>query len=227
LLGSSSVVTKISYRKGSVTYSTFDAESTDVLRLNFSPESVSANGRPLRQRKVLDQPGFVFDESTGVLRIRHDGAPDIDIQGKRAQETQEGAPPLYVTFDDPHLAAGTELSGSYPSGIIDWPRHECKIGVPSGKFGTFNLVPADPAARELQFSFPNPRVFVGVDVYNGGTSEASIAVHTDGAPDISMTLKPGELRRLRTGWSKASSRITIALTHGGGLRFDNLAYVHE
>jgi len=227
LLGSSSVVTKISYRKGSVTYSTFDAESTDVLRLNFSPESVSANGRPLRQRKVLDQPGFVFDESTGVLRIRHDGAPDIDIQGKRAQETQDGAPPLYVTFDDPHLAAGTELGGSYPSGIIDWPRHEGKIGVPSGKFGTFNLVPADPAARELQFSFPNPRVFVGVDVYNGGTSEASIAVHTDGAPDIAMTLPPGELRRLRTGWSKASSRIAIALTHGDGLRFDNLAYGHE
>jgi hypothetical protein len=227
LLGSSSVVTNISYRRGSVTYSTFDTESTDVLRLNFRPESVTANGRPLGQRKVLDQPGFVFDELTSVLRIRHDRARDIDIQGKHAQETQEVAPPLYVNFDDPHLAAGTELSGSYPSGILDWPQHEWKIGVPSGKFGTFDLIAADSAARQLEFFFPNPRVFVGIDVYNGGTSEASIAVQGEGLSDVSMTLKPGELRRLRTGWSKASSRISIGLNHGEGLRFDNLAYVYE
>src|ERR1700722_14988238 len=53
LVGSASVVTKISYGKGSVTYSTFDAESTDVLRLNFIPDSVTANGRALRRLKVL------------------------------------------------------------------------------------------------------------------------------------------------------------------------------
>ena len=47
LLGSSSVVTKISYGKGSVTYSTFDPQSSDVLRLDFVPEFVTANGKPL------------------------------------------------------------------------------------------------------------------------------------------------------------------------------------
>ncbi len=98
----------------------------------------------MRQRKVLDQPGFVFDESTGVLRIRHDGARDIDIQGR-----SEVVPPHYVTFDDPHLAAGTELNGRYPSGFIDWPQHEWKIGVPSGKFGTFNLIAAEPESRAI------------------------------------------------------------------------------
>ena len=38
LLGSSSPVTKIAYGKGSVTYSTFDSASTDVLRLNFDAD---------------------------------------------------------------------------------------------------------------------------------------------------------------------------------------------
>jgi hypothetical protein len=224
LLGSSSVVTKISYRKGSVTYSTFDDGSTDVLRLNFIPDSVTANGRPLRHRKALDQQGFVFDESTCVLRIRHDVARDIDIRGK-----SESVPPLYVTFDDPHLAAGTELSSQYPypSGLIDWPQHEWKIGAPDGKFGTFNLIPADPTAQQLEFSFPNPRVFVGVDVYNGGASEAGIAIQTEGVRAVSINLKPGELRRLRTGWTEACSRINFSLKHGDGLRFDNLAYVRE
>jgi hypothetical protein len=226
LVGSSSVVTKISYGKGSVTYSTFDPESSDVLRLNFVPDSVTANGRALRRLQVLDEPGFVFDESTRVLRIRHDGARDIDIQG-----TGGVAPPLYVTFDDPHLAAGTELAGAYPSGVIDWPQRDSKpqwkIGTPSGKFGTFNLIPADPSAEQLAFSFPAPRVFVGVDAYNGGGAEASITIQTEGAPDVSINLKPGELQRVRTGWSQPCSRIAFAVKHGDGLRFDNLAYAHE
>ena len=141
LVGSSSVVVKISYGKGSVTYSTFDAESTDVLRLNFVPQSVTADGRPISRRQVLpsEGSGFVFDESTRVLRIRHYGASDIDVQGNGGS-----APPQYVTFDDPHLRAGTALVGAYPGGVVDWPQGEWKIGVPGGKFGTFNLIPANP-----------------------------------------------------------------------------------
>ena len=40
LLGSLSPVTKIAYAAASVTYSTFDADSTDVLRLNFVPDAI-------------------------------------------------------------------------------------------------------------------------------------------------------------------------------------------
>jgi hypothetical protein len=142
LVGSSSVVTKISYGRGSVTYSTFDPQSTDVLRLDFVPDSVTADGRPLARTKTLPdtRSGFTFDDATRVLRIRHDAARDIDVQGSGGN-----AHPLYVTFDDPHLAAGTALDGAYPSGVIDWPKDEWKIGVPEGKFGTFNLIPASPA----------------------------------------------------------------------------------
>ena len=39
LLGSLSPVTRITYGAGTVTYSTFDSESTDVLRLDFVPDS--------------------------------------------------------------------------------------------------------------------------------------------------------------------------------------------
>lgn len=80
LVGSSSVVTKISYDKGSVTYSTFDEASNDVLRLNFHPDSVMAAGRTLNHRTDLSEEGYVFDAKTNVLRIRHDHARDISIQ---------------------------------------------------------------------------------------------------------------------------------------------------
>ncbi len=222
LLGSSSVVTKISYGKGSVTYSTFDPESSDVLRLDFVPDFVTANGKPLALRKVLDQPGFTFDDVTRVLRIRHDDARDIDIQGRGGN-----APPQYITFDDPHLAAGTVLNGEYPSGMIDWGTDAWRINVPEGGFGTFNLALTDAKAKAAEFRFYWPRIFVGVDVYNGGPSDATVTIHSPEIREVSFTIKPGQLQRLRTGWRDASSKVIFELKNGEGLRFDNLAYLHE
>ena len=222
LLGSSSVVTKISYGKGSVTYSTFDPQSSDVLRLDFVPEFVTANGKVLERRKDLDQPGFTFDEATHVLRIRHDDARDIDIEGKEGN-----APPQYVTFDDPHLAAGTLLKGEYPSGVIDWGTEQWRITVPQGGFGTFNLGLADPKATTAELHFYWPRIFVGVDVYNGGTSDATVTIHSPEIREISFTVRPGQAQRLRTGWRDSSTSVIFDLKNGEGLRFDNLAYIHD
>jgi hypothetical protein len=222
LLGSSSVVTKISYGKGSVTYSTFDPQSSDVLRLDFVPEFITANGKPLGRRKDLDQPGFIFDDSTRVLRIRHDDAPDIDVQGKGGN-----TPPHYVSFDDPHLPAGTVLQGQYPTGVIDWGAGEWRINVPEGGFGTFNLALIDSKATTAEFRLCWPRIFAGVDVYNGGASDATVAIRSPKIREVSFTVKAGQLQRLRTGWRDVSSSIILELKNGEGLRFDNLAYVQE
>jgi hypothetical protein len=222
LLGSSSVVTKISYGKGSVTYSTFDPQSTDVLRLDFVPESVTANGKALSRRKDIEQPGFVFDDVTHVLRIRHDGARDVDVQGKGGN-----VPPQYISFDDPHLAAGTVLTGQYPAGVIDWGNEQWRINVPEGAFGTFNLALAHTKATTAEFRFYWPRIFVGVDVYNGGAWDAMVTIHSPETKEISFIIKPGQLQRVRTGWREVSSSVILELKNGEGLRFDNLAYAHE
>ena len=142
LLGSLSAVTKIAYGAGSVTYSTFDADSTDVLRLNYVPDRVCVEGRPIARRRDLLREGYTFDAKTRVLRIRHTSGRDVDIQGK-----SDAAPASFITFDDPHLAAGTALVGQYPSGVIDWGRGTWVIRTPLGKFGTFTLALADPQPR--------------------------------------------------------------------------------
>jgi hypothetical protein len=221
LVGSSSVVTRISYGKGSVTYSTFDPESTDVLRLDFIPTSIMANGRPLARSTSLSKTGsgFTFDDQTRVLRIRHESARDVDIQGEGGN-----GHPLYLTFDSPHLPAGTALAGSYPSGVITWAAGEWKIGIPEGKFGTFNLLPAAQASTPLHFSFDSPRILVGIDVYNGGSVKTTVSIQSEDLPAVTTTLEPGELHRIRTAWNKTSSQITVEATSTDGIRFDNLAY---
>jgi hypothetical protein len=221
LLGSLSVVTKIAYGAGSVTYSTFDADSTDVLRLNFVPDSINVGGRPIPHRKDLQHEGYTFDENTHTLRIHHTTSRDVDIQGKSDQ-----TPPTYITFDDPHLPAGTTLLGQYPSGVIDWGSGEWQIGTPFGKFGTFTLALSDPNLKQAEFNFYAPRIFQGVDVYNDADSNATLTVRSPETHEASYTIKPKELFRLRTGWHIPSSKVTFDFINDHDLRFDNLAYSH-
>jgi hypothetical protein len=221
LLGSLSVITKIAYGTGSVTYSTFDTDSTDVLRLNFVPDSVTVGGRLVSRRNDLLREGYTFDEKCRTLRIRHTSSRDVDIQGKSDQ-----TPPSFITFDDPHLPAGTPLVGQYPSGVIDWGRGEWEIGTPFGKFGTFTLVLSDPNARSGTFQFYAPRIFEGADVYNDGDSDATLLVRSPEVGQAYYTIKPKELIRLRTGWHVPSSTVMFGVTNGRALRFDNLAYSH-
>jgi hypothetical protein len=221
LLGSLSVVTKIAYGAGRVTYSTFDATSTDVLRLNFVPDSIRVGGRLISRREDLEQEGYTFDDETHALTIFHASSREVDIQGKSDQ-----APPLFVTFDDPHLPAGTTLLGQYPSGVVDWGRGAWKIGTPFGKFGTFTLTRSNPESEREEFSFYAPRVFAGVDVYNDSDREATMTIRSSKLRSVSYTIKPKELRRLRTGWSDTSSKVIFTFVNGRALRFDNLAYLH-
>ena len=132
--------------------------------------------------------------------------------------------PSLITFDDPHLAAGTAL-GQYPSGVIRWREGDWQIGTPYGKFGTFTLALADPKAQRAAFEFPAPRIFAGLDVYNDGDSDATVTVRSPEVREMAFTIKPKELRRLRTGWRDPSSQVSFDITNGEKLRFDNLAYI--
>jgi hypothetical protein len=220
LLGSLSVVTKIVYGAGSVTYSTFDDESTDVLRLDFVPSSITAGGKLLARRTDLASEGYLFDDKTHALTIRHTSSRDIDIQGSEGQK-----PPSYVTFDQPHLAAGTLLAGQYPTGVADWGTAGWKIATPSGKFGTFTLAVADPEAKQAEFSFPIPYIFVGIDIYNDGNHDATLSIRSPENREVNIAVKAKQVVRFRSGWSDPSSRVSFSIAGGQALRFDNLAYL--
>ena len=54
-----------------------------------------------------------------------------------------------------------------------------------------------------------------------------MTIHSPEIRETSFTVKPGQLQRLRTGWRDASSKVIFDFKNGDGLRFDNLAYLHE
>jgi hypothetical protein len=77
------VVQSVAYSRRSVSYRTFDADSTEVLRLRFRPGGVTA-GTGLLQRDDLAAEGYVIQPLGGgdyVIRIRHDHSRLVRING--------------------------------------------------------------------------------------------------------------------------------------------------
>ncbi len=219
LVGSSSVVTRIVYGKGSVTYSTYDPASTDVLRLNFVPGSVWSGGRKLTRRNDPKQEGYTLDDATHVLRIRHDQSRDVDIQGNADEPV-----PLIVDFDNPHVGAHTMLRGQYPSGVIDWGKGVWMVCPPADRMSTFSLCTADPKTAKAQFRFFHPRIFMRADVYNPTDKEIALTIRAPEIREVTLVLKPGALQRIKTGWMNRASVISMEAEGLSNLRFDNLAY---
>lgn len=92
LLRSTSIVTKVDYSQTTrVSYTTFDLEATDTVRLAFRPTSVTAGGIPLAERTELEpvdsgEAGYsvrTLPSGDFLLRLRHRGARDVVVTLRR------------------------------------------------------------------------------------------------------------------------------------------------
>ncbi len=90
LMRSSSVISSIVYEKGRVSYDAYDApaDSVDVLRLSFNPETILSDGKPLPLQTRLEGNGYTVQPlSNGdcVVTLRRDGARNIVVTGDDPQ----------------------------------------------------------------------------------------------------------------------------------------------
>jgi hypothetical protein len=226
-LGTSSVVTRIAYGRGSVNYSTFDADADDVLRLDFVPTKISASGRVVDPQAAGKQQSdrfnsYTFDVADKILRVHHVDSRDINIEG------EAGAPVArMIDFDVPILAAGTLLSGQYPTGVVDWGKDVWQVNVPHERWSTFNLRLADTQSRRAAFAFVSPRILAGMTVFNESSVDVSLTMHSAENADVTAIIRAGQLRRIRTQWQFRTSQVNLETGDAASLKalsFDDLMY---
>jgi hypothetical protein len=82
LLGSTSVVTNISYQPQEIKYNVYDTISTETLRLTSAPMEVKVEGVPTNPVSSLANQGWQFNPlpgGGGSLKVTHIGGNNIDI----------------------------------------------------------------------------------------------------------------------------------------------------
>lgn len=90
IMRSSAVVSDVIYGTGRVDFHTFDApkDTETVLRLAFCPNRITANGKTLKQRGVLEKNGYLLQALPGgdfLITIRHDGKCRVFVEGPDPQ----------------------------------------------------------------------------------------------------------------------------------------------
>jgi hypothetical protein len=89
------------------------------------------------------------------------------------------------------------------------------------------LALADGKHEHAHFRFDSLRILDGFDVYNNGKEDATVTLRCPELREVSYTVKPGELKHVRTSWVDRSSLVTFDFEHGDGLLFDNFAWRME
>ncbi|MDR3717204.1 MAG: hypothetical protein P4K98_00280 [Bryobacteraceae bacterium] len=85
ILRSSSVIQKVRYARKMVAYTTFDDDSSEVLRLSFMPTRIDAGGRAIRRAGSLTEDSYTLKavgQGDYVLRLHHSSGRDVTIQGE-------------------------------------------------------------------------------------------------------------------------------------------------
>lgn len=155
IVRSSSVVQKVSYEKGKITYTTFDAPAgvQEVMRLAFRPTSIQADGQELKEHSDLNANGYLLTPlSNGdwIVTVRHDGCRNIQVTG-----------------DDPQqVADANDNSFSFDSA---WTTTKDN-NAPDGSFHS-----TDQSGATMTFHFSGNQVrLMGVVGPNGGWADAYI-----------------------------------------------------
>ncbi len=81
LLRSSSIIQNIQYQKSSISYTTFDDASVEIVRLTDSPEEIKANNIVLKEEDGTGSEGWIWQslDKGGILTIRHSQGNKITI----------------------------------------------------------------------------------------------------------------------------------------------------
>jgi len=189
IMRTSSVVNSVIYGKGRIEYSTFNApaNTVDVLRLAFCPESVTANGKRLKLRNGLMGNGYTIKKlSNGdcIVTIRHDGETSIVVDGNDPQKIAGDGDLKYkgkwsVSTDSKdfggkiHIANSNEAMATY-----GFTGNQVRLVGQAGPSGGLADVYLD-GVKQL----------VGIDYWNPSTKHQQVLYYKNGLSNGSHELK--------------------------------------
>ena len=149
IMRSTAVVNQVSYRKGKVAYSTYDAPSdtVGVLRLAFRPTSIKACGQEVEASTgALSSTSKALEGGDHIVTIRHDGCTDIVVKGEDPQL---------------ELATGSARSFKFKGNQV---RLLGKVGPEGGRADVY----LDGVKQLALIDFWNPEQLSGQVVYSRG-----------------------------------------------------------
>lgn len=206
VMRSTSVVTSVDYSPGRLSYSTFDAPvaGTDVLRLAFKPQSVTAGDQALQVRSDLSANGYKvtgLDGGDYIVEVRHDGAKQITVRGPD--------PAAFAHADQVHYK-GTWKPGASHARVTTEQGSGVSYSFEGNQVRLFGEV--GPQGGLADVFLDNEKQLAGIDFWNPRSLHHQVVYYTSGLPNGHH-----ELRIVASGAGNP-------LAHGHEVSVDDLAF---
>ncbi|MHB9037164.1 MAG: hypothetical protein ACYC64_10875 [Armatimonadota bacterium] len=189
IMRSTRVVNSVVYGKGRIEYSTFDgpADSIDVLRLAFSPTSITADGKPLNRQTDLNRNGFTLkplDNGDCIATIRHDGCTKLVVNGKDPQQVADDTK-LDFQGDWSSLKNGSDFGG----GIRVTNKSEASMTFSFHGNQVRLIGRADSQGGLADVYVDGVKQLVGIDCWTPNPVYQQVLYYKNGLPDAKHELR--------------------------------------
>jgi hypothetical protein len=127
-----------------------------------------------------------------------------------------------VNFDTPAPSGspGSFLNGTFAG--INFGTSQWRWDGPFGPDPTNNIYFGSGSGTSRTFSFSSPRILDAVSVYT--VTSGTLTLSDNQGQVRTQTVNPGSLITVTTGWSLASTTVTVNFTAGWDLGLDNIVY---
>jgi glucose/arabinose dehydrogenase/PKD repeat protein/endonuclease YncB( thermonuclease family) len=137
--------------------------------------------------------------------------------------TSTPAPSGTITVDFNNLTpASRDLTGEYPTGVINWGINGWYLSGPWGGFTTNSVSFNTPGVTGRAITLITPRRLVQVDTLNGGTGASTVSLSCAGETTAQVRLAVNQRATLVTNWTGVCTTVTFSSSNGWDTNFDNL-----
>lgn len=203
-----------------ITWTTSRVADTQV---EYGPTTAYGSSTTLDPALVLTHaatiPGLMPGATYNYRVKSRDAYGNLAISGNFTFTTSSTDSTVTIHFND--RVAQHDLSGQYPTGIIDWGNGSWWVSQPWGAFTTNSISFFSANIFSGSFSFLTPLRLVRLDAYNGGAANSTVTISCGGLT-TQATLAASQKLTIATGWTNACSPVLVSSTNGYDTNFDDL-----
>lgn len=127
-----------------------------------------------------------------------------------------------VNFNDlTNLGTGKNLTGQYPTGVINWGSGWW-VGGAYQQFNTNNISFSTSSITSASFTFIGSRTLVSIRADNLATTTSTVTLTCSGNPTVVRSVTVPTVLTINTGWTNPCTTVTVTSSNGWDTNYDDL-----
>ena len=128
-----------------------------------------------------------------------------------------------VDFND-YPSQNVNLSGQYPSGVINWGTNIWYVSGPFGQFSTKSISFNRPGITSGTLTLLSPKRLVSVRAYNGGPGATTLTFSCSGNPTRTVSVGANQAQTISMTWGVNCTTLTFTSSNGWDTNIDDFVF---